>query len=166
MALHFYLVYVAESILEVLDFKFSLKIFQSVPHKMFRRMKRIKFVKMIFQICFLKDRLTFVSNNVNSTESDAGCWVSEKASGASFWHGGWASLASLKTPSSAWLSSPSRVDIWRDRCDRWSCKFLASFVNFQKTSVTAQQFTQSYCQRSCSHHIWVWTRLIVLTQYG
>ena len=39
-------------------------------------------------------------------------------------------------------------DIWRDRCDRWLCKILVSSVNFQKTSATVQQFTQSW------GHIW------------
>ena len=29
-----------------------------------------------------------------------------------------------------------RVDIWRDRCDRRSCKILVSHVNFQKISLT------------------------------
>ena len=36
-----------------------------------------------------------------------------------------------------------RVDIWRDQCDRWSCKILVSRVNFQKTPGTAQEFTQN-----------------------
>ena len=41
------------------------------------------------------------------------------------------------------LHCRTRVDIWRDRCDRWSCKILVSHVNFQKISGTAQQFTKS-----------------------
>ena len=45
-----------------------------------------------------------------------------------------------------------RVDIWRDRCDGWSCEILVSRVKFQKISGSAWQFTQSEGHCSCSHH--------------
>ena len=48
----------------------------------------------------------------------------------------------------------SRVDIWRVRCNRRSGKILVSCVNIQKTSGTAQHFTQNYGHCSSSHHIW------------
>ena len=49
----------------------------------------------------------------------------------------------LRALTSSWGPFGHRVDIWRDRFDRRSCKILVSRVNFQKTSGTAQQFTQS-----------------------
>ena len=33
-----------------------------------------------------------------------------------------------------WCVRPRRVDIWRDRCDRRSCKILVSGVNFQENN--------------------------------
>ena len=49
----------------------------------------------------------------------------------------------------------NRVDIWRDQCDQRSCKIIVSRVNFQKTSRTASQFTQSKGHTYCSHHSYI-----------
>ena len=38
------------------------------------------------------------------------------------------------TPSPVSTSERDRVDIWRDRCDRRSCKKFASCVNFSENS--------------------------------